>query len=336
MSAALPQLPSDERPVTGPVPPGGVRWRRIALVTAGPALLVLSFGVGNRWLALVGCLLLAALGLAALTAPTVGAVTVAVQRPSRVAVGGVVEDVVRIRNTGTRPSPPLVLHLGGDVLTPVHTGVPAVEPGQAVVLRVPRTASTRGACESAEVVLEWADALGIVLQRRRALVPAPVHVHPAPSAVPALPVPPARAGAEDLVGVRPFRRGDAPSTVHWRASARRGSGPAGPALVVVDRDTPPAGLRVLVLPGSGEVTEEDFETVLRQASALVLADLGSGRRTAVLDAAGTAREGVDALDALAVAQPSPWTPQATLEAARAAAGRDGEVLLAGARGWRSL
>lgn len=336
MSAALPHLPDDERLVTGPVSPTGVRWRRIALVTAGPALLVLSFGVGNRWLALVGCLLLAALGLAALTAPTVNALTVAVQRPSRVAVGGVVEDVVRVRNTGNRPSPPLVLHLGGDVLAPVHTGVPAIEPGQVVALRVPRAASARGACEAADVVLEWADALGIVLQRRRAFAPAPVHVHPAPAVLPALPVPAPRTGAEDLAGVRPFRRGDAPSAVHWRASARRGTGPAGPALVVVERDTPPVGLRVVVLPGPGEASEEDFEAVLRQAAALVLADLGSGRRTAVLAADGTAREGVDALDALAVAQPSPHQQGSTLEAARDAAGRDGEVLLAGVGGWRSL
>ncbi len=69
MSAAHPPTC---RPTSGSSPSrvstAGVRWRRIALVTAGPALLVLSFGVGNRWLALVGCLLLAALGLAALTA----------------------------------------------------------------------------------------------------------------------------------------------------------------------------------------------------------------------------------------------------------------------------
>ncbi|MEZ0493766.1 DUF58 domain-containing protein [Kineococcus sp. TBRC 1896] len=330
MSAAVPHLPAGESAVTEAVSPAGVRWRRVALVTAGPALLVLSVGVGNRWLTLVGCLLLAAVGLASLTAPVVGALTVAVQRPARVGVGDVVEHVVRVRNTGSRTSPPLVLHLGGDVLSPAHAGVPGLEPGQVVVLRVPRSAPVRGAGGGTEVVLEWADALGVVLQRRRAVVPAPVHVHPAPAAVPVLPGPAARAGADDVAGVRPFRRGDAGGAVHWRASARRGSGPGGPALVVVEREALPVGLRVVVLPAPGETTGAEFEAVLGQAAAVVLADVAAGRRVGVLGADGAVREGLAALDVLAVARPCARSLGAAVEAA----GPDGEVVLARAGGWR--
>jgi uncharacterized protein (DUF58 family) len=303
----------------------------VGLVLAGPALLLLAFGVGNRWLALVACLLLAALGLAALTAPSVSGLVVVVRRPARAAVGDVVEHVVVVHNGGTRTSPALVLHLADNPFSPGHFGVPAVAPGEAVELRIRRTAVVRGAADGVDVVLEWADALGLVVQRRQSLAPAPVHVHPAPGAVPALPVPGPRAGAEDLAGVRPFRRGDSPAAVHWRASARRGGGPTGPALVVVERETPPVGIRVVALPEPAEVTAAEFEAVLQQATALLLADLSAGRRSGLLDADGTVHEGLRVLDALAVAQPAPRR----LEAAQAAAGRDGEVVVAGAHGWRT-
>jgi hypothetical protein len=119
--------------------------------------------------------------------------------------------------------------------------------------------------------------------------------------------------------------------VHWRASARRGGGPTGPALVVVERETPPVGIRVVALPEPAEVTAAEFEAVLQQATALLLADLSAGRRSGLLDADGTVHEGLRVLDALAVAQPAPRR----LEAAQAAAGRDGEVVVAGAHGWRT-
>lgn len=48
-----------------------LRMRPILVAKAGPALLLLSFGVGNRWIALVACLLLAAVGVAVATLPRV-------------------------------------------------------------------------------------------------------------------------------------------------------------------------------------------------------------------------------------------------------------------------
>ncbi len=234
---------------------------------------------------------------------------------------------MRVRNTGTRPSPPLVLHLGGDVFAPVHTGVPAIGPGQVLALRVPRTASVRGACATTEVVLEWADALGIVLQRGGAGArarPRPPGARGRPGAAGPPPRAPGRrtwrACGRSGAATRPRPctggpRRDAGGTGRSRARRRRARHPARRAprpRAARPRRGVGGGLRDRSAPGGGPRPDR----------------LGSGRRTAVLAADGTARQGVDALDALAVAQPS----LLALDVARDAAGRDGEVLLAGARG----
>ncbi|WP_432541999.1 DUF58 domain-containing protein [Kineococcus sp. SYSU DK002] len=313
-----------------------VRVRPIALATAGPALLVLSLGVGNRWLALVACLLLAVTALSVLTAPPVTALAVSVRVPPRARAGQDVEHVVRVRNTSSRPCPAVVLHLGGDGFAPAHAGVPDLAAGQAVELRLPRAARSRGVSAGPVVLVEAADVLGVHLQRRWAAAPAVVAVHPAPTTVPALPVPAPRAGADDLAALRPFRTGDRASAVHRRTSARRGGGPGGPALVVVEREAAPEGLLVVVLPTS----PAGFEDVLGQVAALLEAERRAGRRVAVLDGAAPsprAAEGAAALDVLAAAQPSPTPPAvaSALDRARRAAGPHGRVVVAGADGWRS-
>ncbi|WP_432510981.1 DUF58 domain-containing protein [Kineococcus sp. SYSU DK001] len=313
-----------------------VRVRPIALATSGPALLVLSFGVGNRWLALVACLLLAVTALAVLTAPPVTSLAVSVRVPARARAGQVVEHVVRVRNTSSRPCPAVVLHLGGDGFAPCHTGLPDLAAGQVVELRLPRAARSRGLSAGPVVLVEAADVLGVHLQRRWAAVPAAVAVHPAPSAVPRLPVPAPRPGADDLAAVRPFRAGDRPSAVHWRASARRGGGPTGPALVVVEREAAPEGVLVVVLP----TAPAGFEDVLGQVAALIGAGRAAGRRIAVLDPTSpVVAEGATALDVLAAAQPAEHVLAqpggAALERARRTAGPHGRVVVAAADGWRS-
>ncbi|PRY18183.1 DUF58 domain-containing protein [Kineococcus rhizosphaerae] len=311
----------------------GLRWRPVLLATAGPALLVLSFGVGNRWLTLVGCALLAAVATAVATMPPFGRLAVAVRVPARARVGEVVEHVVRVRNTAHRSCAAVVLHLGGDGFAHVHVGVPALRAGEAVELRVPREALVRGLSAGPDVLVQAADVLGLLLHRRRARLEAPVAVHPAPTAVPVLPVPPVRVGSDDVAGLRPFRAGDRAASVHWRASARRGplSSPAGPSLVVLEREAEPLGQLVVVL-GGGE--PEGFETVLGEVAALLHAERAAGRRVAVLDGAGRPAEGPRALDVLAAASPAGEAAVATaLASAGRVAGRGGRVVVASAAGW---
>lgn len=313
-----------------------LRMRPILVATAGPALLLLSFGVGNRWIALVACLLLAAVGVAVATLPRVWTLSVRVDVPARTRVGEVVEHVFHLHNHGPRDLPPAVLHFRGDAFAPGHTALPAVPAGASVALRVPREAGVRCFSPGPEVLVEAADSLGLLTVERVGRVAAPVHVHPAPATPPTLPSPPASAGVEDVAGVRPFRRGDRVSSVHWRASARRGalSGPsrgAGAGLVVVEREAEPVGPLVVAVGGAASGDGVAWEELLASAAALVRRELGSGRVVRVV-VDGASGEGLGALDVLAAAGgPTPVDGVA----ARAAAGRDGRVLVGElGTGWR--
>ncbi|WP_328291662.1 DUF58 domain-containing protein [Kineococcus sp. NBC_00420] len=316
-----------------------LRMRPILVATAGPALLLLSFGVGNRWIALVACLLLAAVGVAVATLPRVWTLSVRVDVAARTRVGEVVEHVFHLHNHGPRDLPPAVLHFRGDAFAAGHTALPAIPAGASVALRVPREAAFRCFSPGPEVLVEAADSLGLLTVERVGRVGAPVHVHPAPATPPPPATPPASAGVEDVAGVRPFRRGDRVSSVHWRASARRGalSGPsrgAGAGLVVVEREAEPVGLLVVAIGGasSGDrVDDGAWEELLASAAALVRRELGSGQTVRVV-LAGASGEGLGALDVLAAAGgPTPVDGVA----ARAAAGRDGRVLVGElGTGWR--
>ncbi|WP_432523431.1 DUF58 domain-containing protein [Kineococcus sp. SYSU DK006] len=319
-----------------------LRWRAVLGSSSGPVLLLLSFGVGNRWLGLLAALVLAATAVAVCTLPRVASLAVSVRVPARTRAGEHVEHVVDVVNHGSRPCPPTVVHLAGDGFADVHATLPAVPAGQAVRLVLPRRALRRCVSTGPLVRVEGADALGLLTTHRAALVPALVHVHPAPAAAPALPPPPV-AGTDDVAGVRPWRRGDRLSAVHWRASARRGgAGQPGGGLVVVEREAEPAGPLVLVLgagagadPGADpQADPEAWEQLLAAAATLVLREGAAGRRVGVLaddplrEGAGAARvvEGAAALDALAAAgDPRPLGQRAAV--ARRLAGRGGRVLV---------
>ncbi|MFD0485541.1 DUF58 domain-containing protein [Kineococcus sp. GCM10028916] len=317
-----------------------LRMRPILVAAAGPALLLLSFGVGNRWIALVACLLLAAVGVAVATLQRVWTLSVRVEVPVRTRVGEVVEHVFHLHNHGPRDLPPAVLHFRGDAFAAGHTALPAIPAGASVALRVPREAGLRCFSPGPEVLVEAADNLGLLTVERVGRVAAPVHVHPAPATPPTPALPPASAGVEDVAGVRPFRRGDRVSSVHWRASARRGalSAPsrgAGAGLVVVEREAEPVGPLVVAVGsaacGDGLGDGVAWEELLASAAALVRRELSSGRVVRVV-VDGASGEGLGALDVLAAAGgPTPVDGVA----ARAAAGRDGRVLVGElGTGWR--
>lgn len=303
-------------PLTEPVAGQRFRLRPVVAAMAGPVLLVLSFGVANRWVTLVACLVIAAQLVALATAPRLSALAVSVSVPVRAAVGESVEHVVVVANSAAKPSVPLVLRLRDDGFAEVHFPVPSIAAGAAVELRVPREALVRGESRGPSVVAQGPDALGLSTHRRSAQVPAVVRVYPAPTTAPALPVPPASAGTDDLAGVRPFRAGDRASMVHRRSSARRGS------LVVVEREAEPVG-RLVVVP---ELGPEGLEAVLGQVSAVVLGELSARRPVAVLGPQGLV-EGEGALDVLALAVPgSPGQPVVS---------PGDRVVVASSTGWRN-
>lgn len=78
-----------------------------------------------------------------------------------------------------------------------------------------------------------------------------------------------RAGGASFSGLRAFRDGDAPNTVHWAATARRGTP------IVKEREREAGSLRVLRL--DRRLPAAEFEQALAQATAAVLDVRSSGR-----------------------------------------------------------
>jgi len=306
-------------PLTDPVPGQGFRLRPVVATLAGPVLLLLSFGVANRWVALVACLVVAAQVVALRTAPRLSALAVSVTVPLRAGVGEGVEHVVTVTNSAPKPSVPIVLRLRDDGFAQVHLPVPSIPAGATLELRVPRQAQERGRSLGPTVVAQGPDALGLLTHRRSARVPAPVLIHPAPTSAPTLPAPAAQAGAQDLAGVRPFRAGDRASMVHRRASARRPG-----SLVVAEREAEPVG-RLVVVP---DLRADDLDRVLGEVTAVVLDELAAHRPVAVVGPEGLV-EGEGALDVLALIGVGPGVGVVP------ASHRGDRVVVAAGPGWRS-
>jgi len=127
---------------------------------------------------------------------------------------------IRIDDPKGRPRGEVCLK-GGDCATP--------SPGSAE-LSLTRTAARRGRLRIGSVTIETRYPLGLFRAWSRTALQAQVLVYPRPAA--RAPAPPAQAapdhrskgqfgvGADDFVGPRPYRDGDPPSRLDWRALAR--------------------------------------------------------------------------------------------------------------------
>jgi uncharacterized protein (DUF58 family) len=236
------------------------------------------------WMQVVGSALLGLLGLSWLVVITRRpGLAVTVSRPVEATVGVWFDVVVRVRNTGRRPSPPLrvtsELPGGADLLAPVTVYVDPVAPGEQTVLSVPRMPNRRGAVRHSTIVLDAIAPFGFFTSRQRADVPHGLWVSPrivAPIDVPGV------LGAQvdgsgpmgpglDVRGVREWRPGDAVRHVHWRSTARTGR------LAVLDYGEPTvATIGVLVAGTIAGAVDLRFEDALAVAAATAMRATGDG------------------------------------------------------------
>lgn len=136
--------------------------------------------------------------------------------------------------------------------------------------RVELAGRPRGVFQGTHVRVASRHPFGLFEVSRRVPTTAEIATHPAPAAGTTRPggVDAEREGHADgpksptVVGLRPFRSGDSPNSVHWKATARRGEP------IVKERDTDGALAREIVI--DRRCAPEVLETALAGATAAVL------------------------------------------------------------------
>jgi uncharacterized protein (DUF58 family) len=222
-----------------------------ALVISACVLQVLYMLTGNRWLVL-GAAALAGLVLAGqLFRPDLSSVRICVSGEQRARAGDPVALTLHVHNDGRRtlPASRLRLVLNGTTQEVRVDVDPVPAKGVARAALAP-TAATRGAYGGSVVTCSTTDPLGLLSSRRswasaRELLVQPVLVEPAEpvlsSSGSSTGGRACLSGTQEVAGLRPWRDGEDPRAVHWRASARRGR------LVVVERDVPDVPTRWVAL-----------------------------------------------------------------------------------------
>jgi len=212
--------------------------RGLLQLVLGLTLWLAGANVGSTWVVLLSAAAIGAVLTGVATAArAVRRVSVTRELPAIVVAGQPVTAALTV-------TAPTAARL---VVTDDLTGV-AADTATGMTLRVP-VALRRGAVPGGRVRVGLADRFGLASATAAGEVASAVLALPAvgPTAVPrprleAAGVVPSAAGAgagTEILGVRDYRAGDAPRSVHWRSSARHGrlvvretAREAGPALVV--------------------------------------------------------------------------------------------------------
>ena len=206
-----------------------------------------------------------------------------------------------------------------------------------------RRAGRRGAYTGAPITISCGAPFGFMRSTRTVQVASPAVVLPSwvdlrsfpilePSSFPSDVLHErARTGAgEEFLGVRDYRPGDSPRSVHWRSTARAGH------LMVREYEEPPSTHVALVLTGIDHGTPPDsaFETLVSAAASIALYALATGhpldlvRTETGIDYDELFEPGRDAaLEWLATARPVDGSPVALAGRALARLGRRGTVVL---------
>lgn len=292
---------------------------------------VLTRTSGVAWLALGSAGALALPVASLLMRPRLDALEVRLVLPHRVAAGDRVAVEVVATNLGRGPTPACEWSTDHPGLGPLAATLPALEPGATVRLPVTATADHRGVHPAGPVQLATTAPYGLLRWSvtRAGAEPALV-VHPATQHRRELPADGATAVADrsvsaagtgtEVLGLRPWRQGDAVRHLSARASARHGR----PVVLERERETGPSLVLLAVGGGAGPA----WERAVAHAASLVLAALRDGRPPVLLaDPPPTRRDAVGLLDFFAGVDAAGPPRDADVRAALRAAGRGGTLLL---------
>lgn len=263
--------------------------------------------------------------------------------PRRARVGDDVRLGYIVHNSGRRAIPLMRLDDGFGAFTDTGVLVERLKPGERAHVELVRTAVRRGAFSSGTVKLTCGAPFGLTTSRRTMELPTSLTVVPRWVEIRSFPIlepssfpsdvlhERARTGAgEEFIGVRDYRPGDPPRSVHWRSTARAGH------LVVREFEEEVASRVALVLAGSdaGAPPDSAFETLVTAAASIGVYALQTGHPVDMVrpTAAGGVEHLADAdrfglLDWLARAEPLDTPLGAMVAPALDRIGRRGTVVI---------
>ncbi|MCL4472536.1 MAG: DUF58 domain-containing protein [Actinobacteria bacterium] len=256
-------------------------------------LYLIAWNVGSGWLYILA-LLLAALPIASIiiSRVNISRVTVELRAPASVSSGEDLPVSVEISNASLLPR----FFLDIDIKyagSKLKLFLPALGSRESRLVEIGIDDPRRGFFPGADVRLSSAAPAGLARRRRRLKAEAPLLVFPhwhklasdwvtgqknsgymVSSAIPT------RNTASDYLGVRDYRSGDSPRSIHWRTAARTGS------LAVIEYARQTAITPVFLVDTfadgeQGEGTLSTFETAVTIAASLAQRESSNNRRSAI-------------------------------------------------------
>lgn len=247
----------------------------------------------------------------AFLAPRVGFPEIERRTPARMAVGVEAPVQVAVRGFAQRGSGrrPIVLKDRAPGLDAGRYVFPSLRSGESAVAQRTAMPLRRGCwTDGGWIDVEAHSPLGGWVRRNRVRIAESGWVHPAPAPPLRLPevsageiygrTSAARSGAgHDFYGIREWRPGDATTSVHWRASARRNH------LVVMERERP--GHPTLLIVAGQLMADDEGEDLLARVAATAVHALREGRGVVLAQAGSviSATRPADALDWFAELDP---------------------------------
>ncbi len=234
---------------------------------------------GVSWLALFSGGALALPVVSVLARPRYSHLSVRLQLPARVTAGELVEGQLALEHTGRTPTPAgsWVLHHPG--FAELSGDLPALRPGDRVLLPIAAVAQSRGVYAGSVLDLASSAPFGVLQWSSQLPLSERVIVHPSLSSTRHLEAEGAPTAAEhsvpvpghgaELLGLRPWRQGDALRHLSARATARHGR----PVVLERERETGPSLVVLAVGGGSGA----SWERAVARAASLAVAALREGR-----------------------------------------------------------
>lgn len=262
--------------------------------------------------------------------------------PGRVRVGDDVRVGLKVANRDSRWTPIALLEDRFAAFDPLQVAHEPIAPGAEVHLELVRQAQRRGVFPSGHIAWECAAPFGLARTRRLFLVDSATKVVPRWVELTTFPIlepasspsdvvhERARTGAgEEYLGVREYRPGDPPKTVHWRSSARAGH-------LIVREYEQEASVRVgLVLAGRdhGSAPDSSYEALVSAFASVGLYSLTTGHPIDAVRAGQTEPDYLaspnrtELLDWLASAAPLDASLTDAVKAILPRIGRHGTVVL---------
>lgn len=313
----------------GTATPGTTRPTRALLLplVAAAVLHLLVRTTGGGWLALGSAAALALPVVALLLRPRLDGLEVTATA-ERAAAGGSVR--LHLQVTAVRASAGCRLVLADGLLAGAVVAVPALAAGASTGAVLSLAAPARGTADGLDAELASTAPLGLLRTRRRLRVPVRVVVQPVPATPGGVAGSGTGAAAQtglagagtEVLGLRPWRSGDAVTALHARSTARHGR----PVVLERERDQGPRLVLLAGLPGTGPAWEQQVS----RAAAVCLQALAAGGEPVLVGAAPAPRPSRDGvLDWFAGLEAAGPTSAADVARAVRDAGRGGTVLLLG-------